>query len=113
MPFTSTNDMAKSGKLWIGIYAACCSALPFACSFTSILPRVALEYGQMVCALATSAFGLRLVDAAQLGVQRHIQEKPASSLLRFTVAVTLMSLAFRAIFSRPAAALIALPKQAE
>jgi hypothetical protein len=27
----------------LGIYAACCSALPFACSFTSILPRVALE----------------------------------------------------------------------
>ena len=37
------RDMAKFGKLWIGIYAACCSALPFACSFTSMLPRVALE----------------------------------------------------------------------
>ena len=37
---------------------------------------------------------------------------PLSSLLRFTVAVTLMSLAFTAIFARPAAAVIALPKQA-
>ena len=67
--------MAKSGKLWIGIYAACCSALPFACSFISMLPRVALEYGQIVCALAMS-FGLRLLDVERIGSTNHHPKAP-------------------------------------
>jgi hypothetical protein len=65
----------------MGVYAACCSALPFACSFTSILPRVALELGANGVRFGDERFGLRLVDAIQLGVQRHIQEKPVFVLV--------------------------------
>jgi hypothetical protein len=69
-----------------------------------------LRLGAMVCALATSASGCAWSFNSAFSVTSR--KNPLSSLLRFTVAVTLMSLAFRAIFSRPAAALIALPKQA-
>ena len=35
------------------------------------------------CALGDERFGLRLVDAVQLGVQRHVQEKAAIVLVEF------------------------------
>ena len=60
---------------------------PFALRVTSILPRVAFEYGQIVWALATRSSRLLLVDRRQYRVERGVDVEAVFVLVQLHRAV--------------------------
>ena len=79
---------------------------------TSMLPRVALEYGQMPCAASTSSRARSRSTPGTLTLRRARKKKASSAMIR-SISASIDGWAGSGIFFREAASSIAPIKQAD